>query len=236
MQAFREVYQIWRNRKDGKDTSKHKIAIILDEATSHFIESSKEQVDELATILQSLTNEGRKNNIRCFLLSQNWRSDFIGSRSVRSSITHVIFHRTAEAEIKLFVESMPAKERRMISSLPAGHIFVYPFMYQLRVPYISQDDIVDFADRYRSRSPTRDHAHRHAESRKITPITVSPEMPQSKLITAIKEVLKCKKQGMNKEDTIYHVFQIRKGGKSERWNIASRFYDNVIKKATDENA
>lgn len=236
IKAFKAVNKILRARIDGTDTSIEKICIILDEATLHFLECSKEQSHEFTRFLMDLTNEGRKKNICCFLLAQNWKSDFIGSRSVRSSITHIIFHRTSEDETKLFIPAMPAKEKRIISQLPTGHIFVFPFMYRLRVPYISQDDMIDFARSFkRATMPTIAHDDSHAESRLPRSNHDNDKKPESKLAWAVKETISCKIDGMNKEQTIYHVFQIRKSGKSERWNIASRFYDNVMRRYEEQN-
>lgn len=225
--TFKQINTILKARLNGIDKSKDKIAIILDEATRHFIESSKEQVDELATILQSLANEGRKANIRCFLLSQNWKSDFIGSRSVRSSITHVIFHRTNGDEVKLFVPSMPAKELRMIASLPAGHTYVYPFLYKLRVPYISQDDIEDFAKRYKERSPFRykpivQHVHSVQDVEK-KPVNVNNE----RLHDIVSRMIQSINNGDSKEATIRLVFNTYKSGRNPVWNAASKLYDKV---------
>ena len=121
IKAFDYVHSILRDRIDNGADNSQRIVIILDEATQHFIESSREQVDKVARMLQSLANEGRKANIRVFLLSQNFHQDFIGSRSVRSSITHVLFHRTSTDEVKLLAPSMPAKEARAIARKAACH-------------------------------------------------------------------------------------------------------------------
>lgn len=237
--AFRLVHKILRDRIEGKDTNNQKICIILDEATSHFLECSKEQHDEFSRFLLSLTNEGRKKNISCYMLSQNWKNDLAGSRSIRSSITHVLFHRTSEDEVKLFVPAMPTNVRRTISTLPVGYMYVYPFMTKLSVPYISKDDLIDFASKFQNKISsviiaTPNPPHSHAESRHATIATHDAKKPESKLATAIKDIIRYKNNGMNKEDTIMKVLQIRKNGKSEKWKIASKFYDAVIERAYEQ--
>ena len=241
--AFRMVHTILRRRIAGLDTSKQKICIILDEATLHFLECSKEQSEEFTRFLMDMSNEGRKKDICCYLLGQNWKADFIGSRSVRSSISHVLFHRTDEAEVKLFAESMPAKERRKISTLPTGKMYVYPYLYTVRVPYISKDDLIDFASKYQNNvssviTSTPIAPYQHAESHDSTISTIPPKNTESKstsnLARAIKQIIECKNAGMNKEQTILKVLQIRKSGTSERWKIASKFYDAVMSRVNEQ--
>jgi len=237
VKAFKYVNKILRARIDGTDTSKEKICIILDEATLHFLECSKEQSVEFTRFLMDLTNEGRKKDICCFLLAQNWKSDFIGSRSVRSSITHIIFHRTSEDETKLFVNSMPAKEKRTIVSLPTGHIFVFPFMYRLRVPYISQDDMIDFARSFKRASNVQAEVQDYnAERANVQGESDQAEKPiNDTLARAIRAIIKSYQEGKSKEQTIYEVLQIRKSGTSKRWKLADRLYTNMIARYEEQN-
>lgn len=237
IKAFRYVHKILRARIDGTDTSKQRICIILDEATYHFLECSKEQATEFTRFLHDLTNEGRKKDICVFLLGQNFKADFVGSRSIRSSITHVIFHRTSEDETKLFVPSMPAKEKRIIAQLPTGHIFVYPFLYRLRVPYITQDDMIDFARSFKSASSVQAKVQDYnVESANVQASATIPEKPiNENLARIIKAIIVSYRDGKNKEQTIFDVLQIRKSGTSKRWKIADRLYTNVIKRYEEQN-
>lgn len=241
--AFRMVHTILRKRIAGKDTSNQKICIILDEATLHFLECDKEQAQEFTRFLMDLCNEGRKKGIYCFLLAQSWKSDFIGSRTVRSAITHILFHRSSVDEVKLFVDAMPAKEKRKISTLPTGSMYVYPYLYTVRVPYISKDDLIDFASKYQNKissviTSTPIAPHKHAEKHDSTISTLTPKNTESKstsnLARAIRQIIECKNIGMNKEQTILKVLQIRKSGTSEKWKIASKFYDAVLSRANEQ--
>lgn len=241
IKAFRYVHKILRARIAGTDTSKQRICIILDEATYHFLECSKEQAIEFTRFLHDLTNEGRKKDICVFLLGQNFKADFVGSRSIRSSITHVIFHRTSEDETKLFVPSMPAKEKRTIAQLPTGHIFVYPFLYRLRVPYITHDDMIDFARSFKRASSVQDTVQAkvqdyNAERANVQEGADHTEKPINEtLARSIKAIIKSYLEGKSKEQTIFDVLQIRKSGSSKRWKIADRFYTNVIKRYDEQN-
>lgn len=248
--AFRMVHTILRNRIAGKDTSTQKICIILDEATLHFLECDKEQSQEFTRFLMDLSNEGRKKDICCFLLGQSWKADFVGSRTVRSAITHVLFHRSNEAEIKLFVESMPAKERRKISTLPTGSMFVYPYLYTVKVPYISKDDLIDFASKFKRAisdtinstpipvySSVQTSVQEGLEHTIAKRANVQDTQNQDKtrintnIARAIKDILQSRNEGNTKEQTILKVLKIKKSGSSERWKIASRFYDKVLERA-----
>lgn len=237
VKAFRHIYRIVRDRIDGADATE-KYAIILDEATQHFLECSKEQSAEFVRFLLAINNEGRKCNVACFLLGQNWRADFIGSRSVRSSITHTIFHRTDEAEIKLFIPSLPAKDKRMISQLPTGQIYVFPFMYRLKVPYVSQDDLIDFARTFKRATDLHDTLHadlddsdaENDQSVQSVQAVQNARKIDKTLARAIKDIILARNMGKSKEQTIFEVLQIRKSGSSDKWKKASTFYDSVVRR------
>lgn len=133
LRAIRVVFNEFKKRIAGSSTDQ-KIILVIDEITAHFLECEPEEKKECANFLLRLANEARKVNIRVFLMGHNWKDDMIGLRDIRSSITHVIFHRLDENETKLFIPSANAKIRRTIGALPIGHVYIYPDDKIVRIP------------------------------------------------------------------------------------------------------
>jgi ABC-type oligopeptide transport system ATPase subunit len=258
MQAIRAVGKIVQDRLSGRDKSLEKIVLVLDEAPRHFMECSAEENRETAQIFLTLANEGRRMNIRVLLLAQNFKQDFIGSRSIRSSITHVLFHRSSRDEVKLF-SSIPASYLRTIEILKDGHALLYPDMIQVQIPYISRDDLESAEHLY---SAAGVHIDVHArvqrgaddvqENLLSTLLTQQehlfrePQHPSapferkqekstetSKVTQACKDIFRKRGEGKNKEQIIYEVFQVRKHGSNPRWRAASKLYNAVLEKYGD---
>ena len=147
--AIQAFGTILAKRLEGTDSSTTPIVLILDEAPAHFLQCSAEELKETARIFQSTANEGRKVGVHAILLLQNVKHDFIGSRSIRSSLTHMIFHRTNEDETKLLIPSLPQEFKRKIARLGIGKAFLFPDSCMVDVPFINTDEIVAFEQHYR---------------------------------------------------------------------------------------
>lgn len=242
-------------RKNNQKNSNRKFVLIIDELTAHFLECTQEEINEQQKILLSIANEARKVNMRIILIGQNWRHDFIGSRSVRSSINAVIFHRISGDEVKLLVETVPASVRRDITQLAAGYACIYSttnYFDVVKIPYISLDDITLFARKIESRYESRNensgtesrtnHAMNHAHPDAVKPINTDyrdsdillaknaqkNESRNDKLAQKIVLIRESILAGATKENTIKQVFNISKGSKYKPYLAASKLYDRVL--------
>lgn len=164
-QAIHEFGLRLQKRLDGVDKSDTPIVLVLDEAPSHFIQCSAEELKEAAAIFLKTANEGRKVGVHAILLLQNVKKDFIGSRSIRSSLTHILFHRTNEEETKLLVQSMPNAIKRRISRLGIGKCLLYPDLKTISIPFIDNDETIYFEQSYRNQLIVRDSRYDHGNLR-----------------------------------------------------------------------
>lgn len=155
-QKIYEFGEKLQNRIDGVDTTSYPIVLILDEAPAHFMQCSTEELKRQSDILLKTANEGRKVGVHAILLLQNVKKDFIGSRSIRSSLTHILFHRINEEEIKLLVQSLPNEIRNDIVRLRIGRAVLYPELKRITIPFIDNDETIHFEKIYRNRLITRD--------------------------------------------------------------------------------
>jgi Cdc6-like AAA superfamily ATPase len=236
--AIEYVNSILLARLKSNKTTHRKLALIIDETTAHFLECSREEIALQARMFLRLANEARKTNIRVFLLGQNWKRDFIGSRDVRSSINAYLFHRISEDEIKLFIPSASAEQRRNIAKLKSGYAYLHGaahYMQLVKIPEISQDSIQLLASqesrndsRYDSRysNAVNDDNYVLRDSINNMPKNVEKRFTQKnhdKLIELRKAIL----NNEGKEKSITRIFHISKGSKHKPWIVASKLYDRM---------
>jgi hypothetical protein len=242
--ALRYVYKQLEIRLQQKEKTHKKLTLVFDELTAHFIECSPQEIAEQERMLLRLANEGRRLNIRVLLIGQNWKQDFTGSRSVRSSINAVIFHRIAEDEIKLFAPSASTAIRRKIAALKPGYACIYGAGHTytfVKIPQITYDDIVHFAEsrkNHANKESRQNHDMNHAHSNAVNDTKIAyrdsvQNMPKSTEKVGITQqkiahMHRCILDGMSKEQTIKTVFNISKGSKHKPWLAASKAYDRML--------
>lgn len=242
IRAIRHAGMEFNKRKNNPAASKRKFVLIIDELTAHFMECDSSEVHEQEQILLAIANQARKVNMRIILIGQNWKQDYIGSRSVRSSINAIIFHRINGDEVKLLSENTPATIRRQITQLKQGYAILYSQtnIYQyVKIPYISIDDIRDFATRIESRNESRNNkivARDSTESRHsndVKPLrdsdSFSQKIPQNNESLDKKQlaIIAAIKSGKTKEQTIKDIFGYSKGSKYKPYLAAARLYDRI---------
>ena len=245
----------FKKRKENSSACNKKFVLVIDELTSHFLECSSAEIKEQESILLHIANEARKINMRIILIGQNWKQDYIASRSIRSSINAFIFHRIAGDEIKLLVENTPTSIRRDIARLQTGYAYIYNAQHvfiKVKIPNIRLDDIRDFIkeieSRYESRNAQKrnesrknhdmNHAHSSAEKAinlnyRDSDILLSkkPDIHESRNAKLAEKVVYMRELilgGVSKENTIKIVFDISKGGKYKPYIVASKLYDRVV--------
>lgn len=221
MQTIRHVMRIFQRSLTERVP---KTVLVMDEITAHFLECTPEEAKETEQLFQRIANEGRKSNVRLIICGQNWRADYIGSRSIRSSITHLILHQISDDEVKLFVPSLPTDIRRKITRLAPGNAYLFPSDQFVRIPYVSSDEIRSVQGV--QKNVQGDAPHTHAEKSD----SVQDVQKRAKLEKMIARTLELRDEGKNKEQTIFILFGVRKSGSSEKWKQASKFYDAVIAK------
>ena len=253
-----EIIRIFREIRTEFDTrirtgtKEPRIAVFLDETPDFFSRCGAHEMKEIGDLFVSLVNQARKVNIRVFLLGQNWKKDYIGARSIRSSINTVLFHTLSEDETKLFIPSAPAELRRKIRDLDQGQIFLYGMGIKattIRVPAISLDDLKNLRITKRD---TRDHKRINAESRDYTQNHERSHNTQNtvkersqKCVIRIEKAKSLEhavqmidfaiEKGMNKGDTLEVIFDTTRGGRNKKWLAASKLYDRRYNEHTSHN-
>lgn len=143
--TIRAVAEIAHRRLNGIDKDTHqRVALIIDEYISILRRLPKEQANEVIEIMLRFAVEYRKTGVACFIAAQNWGADFIGAKSIRSSLKLMLMHRMSADEIKSFpmVDSI---SRKYIPTLKTGELFIFDGKNdptRVKVPRVTQDDLV----------------------------------------------------------------------------------------------
>lgn len=234
LQAINAVQSIMVDRKEKRDLSTSKIAFVIDEFTSFFMQMNKDQINNVAKMLLSLGNEARKTNIRVFLAAHNWSQDYIGAAAVRRSLGGMIFHRLDEGEAKLFIESN-AKLRNTIANLKKGEALLrLPTHDPVKVmlPYVAIDDLDTIVqDVYHADELRALYGHKFSIRKEIT--MENKQLNSDEIIDKIIELRMF--EGMSKQNIIWQVFHVR-AGSSPKYKAASKLFDAIMKKVSENIA
>ena len=243
IKAIRYVKNIMTDRYERGATEEQRIVLVIDEVVSFLIDCTPEETQEIASFFLKIANEARKVGIRIFLSSQNWKSDYIGSKSVRNSINAVIFHRVSGEEVKLFYQSAPAVLQRQISGLKQGTAIIRAAQHdfvKVVVPYVSIDDLSAIKDIVPVVAPIQTITNNNstmlgnnAETMLSELLSNTPEKDDSRGIvraTTVNDTVKNIRRsiilGHTKTQTILYVFGI-KAGTNKKYKAASKMYDRV---------
>jgi ABC-type oligopeptide transport system ATPase subunit len=234
------VESIFLSRINGEDDTSLKVALIIDEVTNFFLSCTQEEIIRCANFFLRLANESRKIDIRVFLLSQNWKADYVGSASVRSSINAILFHRISEQEVKLFVPSAPAQLRKTIASLKQGHVIIKSLEHEfveVAVPFVSLEDLetirsqipaIQIGRRAMDRGGLKNASLRNPEIIN-TSAYIEENMDTKKqiLLEKAKRIVELRRTGKTKNIILSEVFSVKPGA-TTKYKAASKFYDLVM--------
>ena len=214
-------------RINGLKDRQH-LVLFMDEVPAHFIECTREEVTKQANWLLNITNQGRKFGVHVILLGQNWKQDYAGSRSIRSSVTHIIFHRVSPDEVKLFLSNIPSDITRRISNLRDGEIIVYPGFKRMKVPYVTDDDLQNTIRKFAPVSAPDYNAEVHS-ARKITePLLKSKKVHRAQNVTDfVEQVKRSIDLGMGKEEALKIILDTYKSSRNKKWLSGSKAYDKI---------
>lgn len=246
-------FQLFLERKNSQQQHRHAV-LFIDEVTAHFLECSSDEAHQQALNLIRISNEGLKLNLHVVLMSQSWKAEYAGSRSLRSSISTIIFHRLSEDETKLFT-SVNARMRQSIMQLQPGWIRLFGpghLFRRIKVPQLEHEDVLILARDLESRLEDKkrfvidrdhsdhdpDHGDYKAENLHFVSVDhgalIYAETDANEGRSrdhAVQELLGKMQwyitQGYGKERTIKELFGVSKGGKSNRWRVLSGIYDKI---------